>query len=807
MFFSSAKDKLIAGLASLWPFFFKPICIIVWALSAGTLGSLIASYLYTCYTSKNCPTLSQPQGWGFLQPLVSFISLHGWLVGLCPAIITVLGICSYLAYRKKRLRETAREKLIRAKNLRLRSFDLGDNTAATFPYIISPVQEEFDEAKRVLQAAGSKHGSAKRGILVLGESNAGKTRLVLEVLKKALPRWKVLRWHTGYTWEKNGPLQASFNNKSLVLLIDDLQNYAPRQVRTIHNQLVVVDSSTLDELKVALSKLDQAAKRVIVVATCRAEQADSSAFSQFHAELAKIEIGAFSGSTGTPEVKQIFDEFGKRGPIHPNDWDGTLGSLVQGLSRKERDYKILEETDFSATAILKAMKLLKAVGITVFSEQRLRVICSVVFGEVKLQQEDTRWTTARKRLKKLQFVRDGKMNQRTLHSDLDIRQDIYFEKVVTTYTESDMQSDFGKLREAFVQLEDVKGLVNLSIELSELEMILAAIDTINYALNFASENANLFYFKGLLLYKTGQVSQFEEALIALDRSLALLVDRNDVENVKGNIWFSKGLLLYGVKRYREAVRAFEQALYFIDPEGSDIELHRDSARAADIWFHKALALSALKQHQEAIEAAEQSLSLDPHGFHAAYASTLKNDEKSLYLEESFNKPAIKRHEEALKADGYTLPINPEANKLCLEGITLSISEQYGQAVDAFDQVLAIYPNDSLVWYLKGNAHMLLQQYRQAFDAFDRSLKLDPNRADTWLSIGTALVEIGMLEETLEVYNHLKTMDAQKADELAELFKVLHEVALLKEVYNHLKTMDAQKAGQTTEPEEPNEKNS
>jgi tetratricopeptide (TPR) repeat protein len=828
MFFSSARDKLIAGLAFLWPFL-KIICIIAWTLSGGILASLIANYLFTCYTSGNCPTLSQPHQWGILQPFVSFISSPGWWV--CLAIITVLSFCSYLAYRKKRLSETGREKLTRAKNLRLRSFDLGDNAAATFPYVIPPVQEKFVEAKRVLREAKSKHVSARRGIFVLGESNAGKTRLALEALKKALPHWKVLRWHKGFTWEKNAPFQASFNNKPLVLLIDDLQDYAPRQVRTIDNQLVVVDSSALDELKVVLSKLDQAAKRVIVVATCRAEQADSSAFSQFRSELAKIEIGTFSSNTDAPEVKQIFDEFRKKGTVHQNDWDGTLGSLIQGLTRKERDYKNLEETDSATAAILKAMKLLRAVGITVFSQQRLRVLCSVVFGEKKIQQEEIRWDVALKRLEKLQFVRKGKMDQRTLLPDLNIRQDIYFEKVVTTYTESDMQSDFGKLREAFVQLEDVEGLVNLSIKLSELEMIQAAIDTINYALNFASENANLFYLKGLLLYKTKQKSQFEEGLIALERSLELLASRVDKVYMTGLVWFSKGLLLYGLQRYKEAYEAFEWALYFIDPERSGIEPDKSNVRAADIWFHKALVLAELKRHQEAAEAAEQSLNLDPHGFHAAHASTIKNIEESIYLEESFIKPQIKRHEKALEADGYALPVNPDANNLYLKGIKLIFLDQYEQAVDAFDRVLAIYPNDSLVWYLKGNAYMLLQQYKQASDAFDQSLKLDPNRSDTWLSKGRVLIKAVMLEEAVAVYNQLQTMDSQKADELLKALFEFKEVVLkiVEQLASDLQTMDSQKVGellealfefkeavlknveqltsQTTKPEEANEKNS
>ena len=79
------------------------------------------------------------------------------------------------------------------KNLRLESFKLGDDAAANFPYLIDPLKEEYSQAIQAVQQASDPIKRVKGGILLLGESNAGKTRLALEVLKQVLPEWSLLR--------------------------------------------------------------------------------------------------------------------------------------------------------------------------------------------------------------------------------------------------------------------------------------------------------------------------------------------------------------------------------------------------------------------------------------------------------------------------------------------------------------------------------------------------------------------------------------------------------------------------------------
>jgi hypothetical protein len=74
-----------------------------------------------------------------------------------------------------------------AKDLRAVNFKLGDDVAAESQYIVSPVQEVYLHAINSLRDAATRTPSARNGVIILGVANAGKTRLVFEVVKKALP--------------------------------------------------------------------------------------------------------------------------------------------------------------------------------------------------------------------------------------------------------------------------------------------------------------------------------------------------------------------------------------------------------------------------------------------------------------------------------------------------------------------------------------------------------------------------------------------------------------------------------------------
>ena len=114
--------------------------------------------------------------------------------------------------------------LTQARGLDPTTFKLGDDKAATFTYVTEPIRTTWEAAMRALTMA-SDGTSGKRGVVVVGEANAGKTRLALEVIKQALPDWAVLRWSEAFT-AADLPEPSALPSGRLVLFLDDMPNYA-----------------------------------------------------------------------------------------------------------------------------------------------------------------------------------------------------------------------------------------------------------------------------------------------------------------------------------------------------------------------------------------------------------------------------------------------------------------------------------------------------------------------------------------------------------------------------------------------------
>jgi tetratricopeptide (TPR) repeat protein len=101
-------------------------------------------------------------------------------------------------------------------------------------------------------------------------------------------------------------------------------------------------------------------------------------------------------------------------------------------------------------------------------------------------------------------------------------------------------------------------------------------------------NSKAWQEKGLVLFNLGK---YEEALQAFDQAIKLSPKNADNLN-------SKGVVLAQMGRYNEAIKCFDKAIgqkpSFIVP-----------------WLNKAKALGALGKYQEAIKACDKAIGLDP----------------------------------------------------------------------------------------------------------------------------------------------------------------------------------------------------
>ena len=84
----------------------------------------------------------------------------------------------------------------------------------------------------------------------------------------------------------------------------------------------------------------------------------------------------------------------------------------------------------------------------------------------------------------------------------------------------------------------------------------------------------------------------------------------------------------------------------------------------------------------------------------------------------------------------------KVRELCKQGETALYAGQYQQALDAFDQCLAVFPGatgldqyrdvtEADIWVNKGDAYTGLRQYGNAVTALDKATTLDPSYAEAF----------------------------------------------------------------------------
>ena len=398
-----------------------------------------------------------------------------------------------------------------ASDLRAESFKLGDAAAAKFPYVVAPIQDTYNETIQTLRYASIEMEPVKRGVLILGEANAGKTRLAFETLRQTLPSWQVLRWRPDYTIDHAPPAEF-ISGKQFVLFIDDLQDYIATQL-TVDPRITV--------LRTLWETFTQFAQRVVIIATCRSEDRLrlQTTLNWLFVQLTHVILPSFNTNAQDSQAVYVIAEFQKKGTIHIEDWDGTLGSLVLGLSTKNSQYLALANDHKPAATVLKAMKLLNSALTMEHTEQRMRAICSGVFGERELRENEKVWREAVEQLTLLQFVTAEDDDPEMI---LVIRKDTYFDKVITDYPPyhqpKQIERDFTLLQRVLVELKDAEALSNLGIKLALVNHKKEALTAVNHALAIAPESPSIWQSNGMVCSLLGQL---EEARAAFDHASKL----------------------------------------------------------------------------------------------------------------------------------------------------------------------------------------------------------------------------------------------------------------------------------------------
>jgi eukaryotic-like serine/threonine-protein kinase len=285
------------------------------------------------------------------------------------------------------------------------------------------------------------------------------------------------------------------------------------------------------------------------------------------------------------------------------------------------------------------------------------------------------------------------------------------------------------------------------------------------ALDLESRNPKFNIDLGAVLYK---LNRDELALKAYGTALELSQEDSD----KFNAWMGTGKALFGLKRYEEALEAFDRAQN-IEPDNpepwfyqglTEDKLERVAAAKnryetvltkseqklkknqnnLEIISLKAQALAKLKKETEAQSILETLIKDHPKYFTAQvnYASVLWS---------------LKRHDDAIAAIDAALKIVPEWKQhelLTTKGSFLADRpgkdkfQNFKKAIEAYTEALNLKPDFVEALQGRGQAYASLKQWEEALKDFDKAVQADNQNAKNWILRGAVLAEMGQNEEAL-----------------------------------------------------------
>jgi tetratricopeptide (TPR) repeat protein len=158
---------------------------------------------------------------------------------------------------------------------------------------------------------------------------------------------------------------------------------------------------------------------------------------------------------------------------------------------------------------------------------------------------------------------------------------------------------------------------------------------------------------------------------------------------------------------------------------------------------------------------------------------------------------MERYQDAVESYNEALALDPNYGDAWNEcGTALAYLGRYEESVESYDRALLVNSNNASTWYNRGNVLVNLERNQEAVESYDRARAIDANQADTWNNRGAAFNNLGALEEALESYGKAAAIDpgnpSYRFNIASVQFTMARDKIALDEIEQYLKSrpMDA-----------------
>ena len=232
-------------------------------------------------------------------------------------------------------------------------------------------------------------------------------------------------------------------------------------------------------------------------------------------------------------------------------------------------------------------------------------------------------------------------------------------------------------------------------------------------------------------------------------------------NTTASQWLERGNQLWRLRRYPEAIQAFEAA---IKQKPKFIHL---------AYYGKGLALARSGEYPEAITALQQSVQSQPDFvpawllLSAVYresnqldkalaaidkAIQLQPNNPNLYSQKHAVLGDLKRYREAAAAINKAIELSPRAVFYFNRAIVRKDLGDKQGAIDDYNQAIKINPNLADAYYNRGLVRSELGDKQGEIDDYNQAIKINPNYAQAYYNRGNARFVLGDKQGAIDDYN-------------------------------------------------------